>query len=170
MICCRFSLRASWIVQSIVSTSACSGEHHSCTLAKTLSTSPSLFLATTTKAVKFSDTAASAFSLIHHSYGASQPFKLLSLDKVLAYSIILFSIFWVVFIMSMWPPLCNSLFLMYQIASKVINILNESSSLFSPFPTGTTSKKLLALTVNLTISSLVEIGMQSNLNPPQLEK
>ena len=108
MMCCWFSLRASWIVQSTAATSAFSGEHHSCTLAETLSTSPSLFLATTTKAMKFSDIVASTFSLTHPSYGASQPFKLLSLDKVLAYSIILFSIFWVVFIMSMWPPLCNS--------------------------------------------------------------
>ena len=57
---------------------------------------------------------------------------------------------------------------MNQIASKVINILNESSSLSSLFLTVTTPKKLLGLTMNLTISSLVEIGMESYLKPSQL--
>ena len=57
---------------------------------------------------------------------------------------------------------------MSQISSKLINILNESSSLSSPFLADTTPKKLLGLTMNLTIYSLVEISMQSDLKPPQL--
>ena len=57
---------------------------------------------------------------------------------------------------------------MYQISSKVIDILNESSSLSSLFPANTTPKKLLGLTMNLTLSSLVEIGMQLDLKPSQL--
>ena len=114
MICCHFSFYTSWIAKHTATTLACIGEHNSCLLAQTLSTSPFLFLATTTKVVAFSDIAASTLSLIHPSFGAFQPFTLLSLDtvfffdKVLAYSNILFFISWEASIMSMWPTLCNS--------------------------------------------------------------
>ena len=114
MICYHFSLCASWIAQCTAAASACIGEHQSCLLAQTLRTSPFLFLATTAKVVAFSDIAASTLSLIHPSFGAFQPFTLLSLDtvfffdKVLTYSNILFFISWEASIMSMWPTLCNS--------------------------------------------------------------
>ena len=45
MICCHFSLCASWIAQHTAAASACIGEVHSCLLAQTLNTSPFLFLA-----------------------------------------------------------------------------------------------------------------------------
>ena len=45
MICCHFSLCASWIAQYTAAVSACIGEHHSCLLAQTLNTSLFLFLA-----------------------------------------------------------------------------------------------------------------------------
>ncbi|KAM3691461.1 hypothetical protein ACB098_08G016700 [Castanea mollissima] len=114
MICYQFSFCASWIAQYTTTTSACIGEHPSCLLVQTLSTSPFLFLATTAKAVAFSVTATSTLILIHPSSGASQPFVLLSLDmvssldKVLAYSKVLFFISWEASVMSMWPALCNN--------------------------------------------------------------
>ena len=174
MICCHFSFYTSWIAQYTATTLACIGEHHSCLLAQTLSTSPFLFLATTAKVVAFSDIAASTLSLIHPSFRAFQPFMLLSLDtvfsfnKVLAYSNILFFISWEASIMSMWLTLCNSWFLMNQIAFKVIIILNEFSSFSFLFLFVTTPKKLSGLTMNWTITSLVEISMESDLNPSQL--
>ena len=114
MICCQFSFCASWIAQYTAAASACIGEHHSCLLAQTLSTSPFLFLATTAKAVAFSDIVASTLSLIYPSSRASQPSTLLfldmvfSLDKVFAYSNVLFFISWEASIISMWLALCNS--------------------------------------------------------------
>ena len=114
MICYHFSLCASWIAQCTAAASACIGEHQSCLLAQTLRTSPFLFLATTAKAVAFSNTTASTLSLIHPSSKASQPCTFLpldtvfSFDKVLAYSNVLFFISWEASIMSMWPALCNN--------------------------------------------------------------